>query len=313
MSDTKPHPKITAIGVVSWDETLLIDRYPAEGDFAFILKSFNGPGGTTGNTAMAARHLGADVSLHALVGCDERGDRILEALGEAGVDTGGCMRSLKVSDLSQMLVSRETSERTIFWDQQPSIKRRDRIDSDALFNADVTVVDCVDYELRKFLSDLPAHTRPAARLLGTLTYLADVVADDKLEVALRHDILVGNDREYRELLGVKSATDALESVAEAMPGHNLRLAVMTRRHSGAMAVTRDRSLSTPAREVTVADTTGAGDAFAGALAFAVALRWDLERSLRFANAVASIVVTEFGAQTALPTYEEALAAAELSP
>jgi ribokinase len=307
------HPRISAIGVVSWDEFHLVNHYPAEGGHAPIIESFSGPGGTTTNIAMAARRLGAGVSLHALIGRDDRGNRILDTLRDAGIRTDGSLRSDDETDLSLMLVSRETSERTIFWAKRPSIKRRDRIDIDALFDADVTVVDCADYELRKFLTDLPAHTRPAARLLGTLTYLADVVADDKLEIALRHDVLVGNEREYRELLCSDCPEQCLQSIARAMPGNTLRLAVMTRGELGATAVTRDGSVSTPARTVAARDTTGAGDAFAGALAFAVALRWDLERSLRFANAVASIVVTEIGAQTALPGYDEALAAAGLEP
>jgi ribokinase len=310
--NSNPHPRISAIGVVSWDELHLVDRFPAEGSHAPIVESFSGPGGTSTNLAMVARRLGADVSLHALIGSDDYGDRILAALRDAGIRTDGCLRSEDATDLSLMLVSTESSERTIFWAQRPSIKRRDRIDIDALFGADLTVIDCVDYDLRKFLTDLPAHTRPAARLLGTLTYLSDVVADDKLEIALRHDVLVGNEREYRELLGSDCPADCLRSIARAMPGRTLRLAVMTRGEQGAAAVTQDRYFSSPARSVTARDTTGAGDAFAGALAFAVALRWDLERTLTFANAVASIVVTEIGAQTALPTYDEALAAAGLS-
>jgi ribokinase len=313
VSELYPEPRITAIGVVSWDEFQVVDRYPAEGGHAFITETFSGPGGTTANMAMTARRLGARVSLHALIGGDNRGDLIMRALGDAGICTDGCLRTSDETDLSLMLVSRETSERTIFWSQRPSIKRRDRIDIDALFDADVTVIDCVDYELRKFLTDLPAHTRPAARLLGTLTYLADVVAHDKLDVALRHDVLVGNEREYRNLVGSDCADNCLERVAKAMPGHNLRLAVMTRGDRGATAVTRDEFVSLPARKVKASDTTGAGDAFAGALAFAAACRWDIERSLKFANAVASIVVTEIGAQTTLPSYANALAAAGLSP
>jgi len=313
MSAPARAPVISTIGVVSWDEIYLLDHYPREGNFALISDIFNGPGGTTGNVAMAARRLGARVSLVASVGRDERGNRILECLQAAGIDTGGCLRHDGNTDLSVMLVSSRTAERTILWKQAPTIKRRDRIDIDALFRADLTVIDCVDYELRRFLSDLPAHTRPAARLLGTLTYLADVVAHDKLEIALRHDILVGNEREYRQLVGCDDADHCLQTVASAMSGTNLRLAVMTCGDRGSVAVTRDQAIRVPARPVAAADATGAGDAFAGALAYAQALRWDIARSLTLANAVASLVVTAIGAQTALPTIDKAIAAAGLAP
>ena len=313
MTATVRIPSIAAIGVVSWDEIYVLERYPLEGHFSIISDIYSGPGGTTGNIAMTARHLGANVSIVASVGRDERGNRILESLDTAGIDTRGCLRHDGETDLSVMLVSGDTSERTILWKQAPTIKRRDRIDIDAIFCADITVIDCFDHELRRFLTDLPAHTRPGARLLGTLTYLADVVADDKLEVALRHDILVGNEREYRELVGCDNADHCLRAVGNSMTGANLRLAVMTRGDQGSVAVTRDQLIAVPARPVEAVDATGAGDAFAGALAYAQALRWDLERSLRFANAVASSVVTAVGAQTALPTLADSLAVAGLAP
>jgi ribokinase len=306
-------PSISAIGVVSWDEIYVLDRYPHEGQFSLISDIQSGPGGTTGNIAMAAGKLGAEVKLVASVGQDDRGNRILDSLVAAGIDTSGCQRHEGETDLSVMLVSGETAERTILWKQAPTIKRRDRIDIDALFQADITVIDCVDFELRRFLSDLPAHPRPAARLLGTLTYLADVVADDKLKIALRHDILVGNEREYQELVGCDNAEYCLSAVASAMPGAHLRLAVMTCGDRGSVAATRDQVIRVPARRVAAVDATGAGDSFTGALAYALALRWDLERSLLFANSVASFVVTTIGAQTSLPSLAEVLAAAGLEP
>jgi ribokinase len=311
MTQTARVPRISAIGVVSWDEIYVVDRYPLEGQFSLISDTYRGPGGTTGNIAMTAARLGADVSLVASVGKDEYGDRIVDSLLAAGIDTADCQRHEGDTDLSVMLVSGDSAERTILWKQAPTIKRGDRIDIDALFRADVTVIDCVDYELRRFLTDLPAHTRPSTRLLGSLTYLADVVADDKLEVALRHDILVGNEREYRELIGCDNAERALRSVAGAMPGANLRLAVMTCSEQGSIAATHNQVFSAPALQVTAVDATGAGDAFAGALSYAQALRWDLDKSLRFANAVASNVVAAIGAQSALPTLAVALTVAGL--
>lgn len=313
MSAATRVPTVSAIGVVSWDEIYVIERYPHEGHSSLISDSFSGPGGTTGNIAMAARKLGANVSLVALIGKDVRGDQILDSLSTAGIDTRGCLRGDSDTDLSVMLVSDETAERTILWKQAPTIKRRDKIDIDALFSADITVIDCVDYDLRQFLADLPAHTRPTARLLGTLTYFENVVADDKLEIALRHDILVGNEREYKELIGCDDAEHCLRTVANAMPGASLRLAVMTCADHGSIAAMRDRVIRVPALPVPAVDATGAGDAFAGALAYSQAMRWNLERSLRFSNAVASAVVTAIGAQTSLPSLGDALAVAGLGP
>lgn len=311
MIDLLRIPTVSAIGVLSWDELIVLDRYPQEGECSLVQRTMSAPGGTTGNMAMAARRLGASVSLLARVGSDQLGATILQSLCAAGIDTTGCLIADGATDVSTMLVSEHSAERTILWKRGTHIQRRDRIDIDALFGADVTIIDCTDHALRTFLTDLPAHTRPSARLIGTLTYLADVVADNKMEVALRHDILIGNEREYRALVGLDDALECLQSVGSAMTGHNLRTAVMTSGSRGAHAISNGVLSVVPALPVAALDTTGAGDAFVGAFAYAVAARWTVEQALIFANAVASCVVTSLGAQTGLPTYEDALMMAGL--
>ncbi len=57
----------------------------------------------------------------------------------------------------------------------------------------------------------------------------------------------------------------------------------------------------PAPTVTAVDTTAAGDAFNGALAFRLAHGDELETAVRYAIAVAALSVTERGAQESLPT------------
>jgi ribokinase len=148
--------------------------------------------------------------------------------------------------------------------------------------------------------------------LGTLAYLADVVASDKVEVACRFDVLVGKEHEFCLLTGESSPERALLTMVDRMVGNNLRLAVMTRGDRGAVAANAEERTQVPAIPVTVADTTGAGDAFTAGLAYAVAVRWDLSTALRLAASVASFVVEAVGAQIALPTLSAALARAGIA-
>jgi len=62
----------------------------------------------------------------------------------------------------------------------------------------------------------------------------------------------------------------------------------------------------PAFQVDVIDTTGAGDAFHGALAFALMKGWDPLRCFEFASAVAALNCTKLGGRTGLPTYERTI-------
>ncbi len=293
---------VSALGVVSWDELLLVDAWPGEGEFSMISGRNTAPGGTTGNLAMTARKLGADVSMFSVVGSDEHGRTLVDSLNAAGINTRHVRSVEGATDVSVVAVSSATSERTILWQKGPYLQRGDRIDIDDLFGADVVVLDPVDIELRRFLTDLPAHTRPRARILGPLSYLTDSAPADVLEIALRHDVIVGNAREFAALTGETQPDRALSAVQQRLTGTNCRLAVMTAGGRGSFAVDRANRWDCPAFPVQLVDTTGAGDAFAGAVAFGLAQRWDVADTLRFAAVVASFVVEAVGAQAGLPDF-----------
>jgi sugar/nucleoside kinase (ribokinase family) len=93
----------------------------------------------------------------------------------------------------------------------------------------------------------------------------------------------------------------------------LRAAVVTCGAQGSLAFTLNECWTCPAFPVDVVDTTGAGDAFAGAVAFGIACRWEWPSVLRFAGAVAGISITRLGAQTALPTWAETIAFLKANP
>lgn len=75
--------------------------------------------------------------------------------------------------------------------------------------------------------------------------------------------------------------------------------------AGAMVVTEDQQIHhVPAYKINVADTTGAGDAFNGGLAVALARDEPVLQAARFANAAGALAATKFGAQASMPTADE---------
>ena len=60
----------------------------------------------------------------------------------------------------------------------------------------------------------------------------------------------------------------------------------------------------PAFKVKPTDTTGAGDTFNGAFAYAILKHLDLKNAIKFGNLAASISVQGFGAQGGMPTLEK---------
>ena len=313
MGDTpRTTPRIAAVGLISWDTMLVLDRYPCLGAWATVTANLECVGGATANIAVTASRLGAAVALHGRVGDDALGKRIGAALTEHSIDLSDVLAAPgQRTDTSTVLVDGRSGERSILWHKGAQIVRGDALSIDRLFAADVAVIDTDDLPLRRFLTDLPAHTYPNARLLGPLTFLSDTDAADKREIALRHDVVVGNEREFQELTGLDDGEAALHQMGDRLLGSNCRLLVMTCGANGSVAASRDGVTRASAYPVDTVDTTGAGDAFAGALAYGLALRLPIHHLLRLANAVAAISTTALGAQSALPDRPSAYALAGL--
>lgn len=298
-------PRVVTVGTASWDRLLAVDRYPSPGEQAVVRAEISGPGGTATNTAVALARLGAAAAVAAAVGADAEGEAIRRGLEAAGVDAGWLLtRAGERTDVATIVVSDDPLDRTIYWHQGAQLVRGDPFDIAALFRHDVVVLDVADAPLRRFLLDLPAHTVPGTRLLGTLTYLAAPSLPDGLDLLLRHDVVVGSESDLLAVTGTWTLIDAAAALRFRMPGSTLRAAVVTRGAAGSRVVTAEEGWQVPAFAVPVVDPTGAGDAFAAGVAYGMALRWEWPEVARFANAVGALAVGALGAQASLPTMAE---------
>ncbi len=118
------------------------------------------------------------------------------------------------------------------------------------------------------------------------------------------DIVIGAERFAHELAPSDELGDSLREILNLGP----RIALITLGESGSIGLEGTKLVEQEALDVFVADTSGAGDAFAGAFAFAHLHGWPLERAVPFANAAAGLVCRSIGARSALPTVDEVAAA-----
>jgi ribokinase len=302
-------PTIGVVGIASWDTVLAVDTFPGSGGFTVVDDELQLPGGTSANAAAAAAALGARVDLISTVGDDATGARLTAALEAAGVDvTRIRIASDEPTDRTTVVTSQHPPNRTIFWRQGAIPRRGDRIDIDRLFTRQLVLLDSVDPLLRRFLIDLPVHTFPNVKILVPLTYVVDFPGEDELDSIVRCDALVGSEQELFALTRCDSLDAGVAFLQEKMRISNLRYAAITLGARGSLAFDADRRFDIPAMEVDVVDTTGAGDAFAGAFGMGLASRLDLLDALVLANCVAGLSVRRVGAQSALPTPGEVEAA-----
>lgn len=165
--------------------------------------------------ALLIQAMGARVALATLVSDDEAVRKIRSALQEAGVD------ATRV----------ETSSK-------PTLAMGDQIDVPGLFGLDAVLVAVSDFRLHRFLVDLPVHTAPNARLIGTLPHLARLATDEAREVMLAHDLIIANEDELRRLTATQTDAEAVDWIQHAMTGKNLRAAALRSSNGQAAIVTR---------------------------------------------------------------------------
>lgn len=135
------------------------------------------------------------------------------------------------------------------------------------------------------------NAAPAAALPGEIWPLVDVLVVNEVEASF----YVG-----AEVSDAQSAREALPRLKKLGPSR----VVVTLGAAGLVYGGEEGELALPARKVEAVDSTGAGDAFCGALAAGLVEGLPIEESLKRANAAGAFAVTRMGAGPSMPTREE---------
>lgn len=244
-------------------------RFAIIGDtFADIHDDELTPGGS-GAIALALRDLGGQVTLRSALGTDDAGDQVLAQLKSARIHPGLIDR---VDDPTGTL-TRDDDGTVIQRTAGAGLARGAKMDIYALFGHDALVLDTLDQPLRRLISDLPAHTNGAVRMVTSLSHLdIQEATDDELEIALRFDAIVGTPSQLEALTGQASPSDALGDLFDHMPGAHLRAAIAIT-PDGLQIVARDQRVLRPIQDA-VPDLLVPQVVAAAAWGFANHLDWD---------------------------------------
>jgi ribokinase len=277
---------ILVFGSINIDLMVPVRQLPRPGETVLGGDYALWPGGKGANQAMAARCAGADVVMIGAVGGDAFAALALDPLTHAGIDTGLVRRVKEPTGCAAIMVSAKGENLIAVASGANTAVRADFV-PDRLFGPDTWLVAQMEVP--------PAETIAVIRRLraaGGRTILNLAPAAAIGDEAMRDiDILVANEGEAA-LLGADPAQVA-GLVREAL--------VVTRGAAGATAYCRGgRIVAVPALPVTPADSTGAGDTFAGVLAAALDRGDALKTALRRASAAAGLACLAPGAQTAMP-------------
>jgi 5-dehydro-2-deoxygluconokinase len=114
------------------------------------------------------------------------------------------------------------------------------------------------------------------------------------------DVAVGNLEECEVAIGERDPKAAAQALLDA----GVEFAVVKQGPAGVLGARRDESAVVPPVPVDVVNGLGAGDAFGGALCHGLLAEWEIERTLRFANAAGAVVAGRLACADAMPTTEE---------
>jgi ribokinase len=293
---------VFVLGSINQDFVLKVERRPQPGETVTNAELSTHNGGKGANQATAAALLGASVAFLGRVGDDEFGEPLVQALQEKGIDTSLVKRVSDASTGAAFITVTPDGENaiTVAPGANRSLTPEDADAAlDAIQEARVLVAQ-MEIPVKTVLRAVEISAERGTRALVNLAPMFEVPR----ELLERPDPLVVNEHEAAFLLGskVEGVDDAL-SAAPDLLSLGPRSAVITVGSAGAVFANDESARHLPAPRVDVVDTTGAGDAFVGALAVRLAHKTSLEDAVAYAVRAGAAAVTKEGAQGALPTPE----------
>jgi ribokinase len=274
-------PDICVLGSVNLDLIIQTQVLPRAGETVTQGQFTALPGGKGANVALAAKRLGAKVSLQAAVGHDDYADQALRFLKEASVDLSNLimvedvhtgLAFINVADDGENQIAVASGANAVF-----TPEKLKPISNRAIISQFEIPIETIKAAIEGFDGFVALNTSPVLPGLDTVMPYAD--------------LLILNEGEY----------DAYQSLLDGFEG----MVAITLGAAGATLMQKGQILATAKPpQVDVVDTTGAGDSFAAGLTVALVEGQSYEKALSFACAVGALTATKIGTQSAAPNRED---------
>lgn len=294
---------IVVLGSINTDYVVRGGRLPEPGQTVLGDSFYTGAGGKGANQAVTAARLGGRVALIGRVGNESRGRELVQSLAGEGVDIKHICFDTKTASGAAIIAVGRDGEKQISAAGGANLKvslKQVRQAEGLIASARVLLMQF----------EIPIQSVVAAAKLARkhgIKVVLDPAPPLKIprELFALVDVIRPNSDEAEKITGVKVRNQhSARKAARALLKRGVRIVAIQAGADGDMVITAEQEICLPRLKVKTVDATGAGDAFAGAFALALAEELPLEEAARLANATAALSTTKVGAQEGLPTRRE---------
>ncbi len=297
---------ISVLGVFVADLCFIANAIPEKGQTILGSQHIIGPGGKGSNQAIAAAKLNGSVNFITKIGKDKNGEMALTLYNELGMNTASIIQDEKHSTgVAGIMVNEKTGDNAInIVPGAAGTLINDDIDKNLNFieKAQIFLTQLeTPYDVTRY-----ALTKAKENKLTTILNPAPAskINDEDFKLI---DFFTPNETESEFYLNKKIESEKdIKSASEQFLKKGIKNVVITLGEKGCFFANEKESFFTNAFQLKdpVLDTTGAGDAFNGALAVGLSKDLDIKESLKFANKVAAISTIKLGAADSMPSLED---------
>jgi sugar/nucleoside kinase (ribokinase family) len=282
---------VGGLGFCSFDYLCIVPHIPLD-EKVEVIKSLTQGGGPSATATVAAARLGASATFIGAIGDDDRGEAILKGFNKEGVNTDHIQKKTgRESPVAFCWIEKESGKRSIAWSKGNSMPLDPSwIDPELIASLKLLHLDGHNI-------DAAVKAALIAKKNGVIVSLdAGTIVPGIEKLVELSDICIASKPFSLKFTGEE---DPMKAAHKLNDGNKL-ISAVTWGKNGVFSVVGKKGIIKKAFSVNVVDTTGAGDVFHGAFAYAVIHGWSMENALDFASATAALKCTMFGGRTGIP-------------